>query len=57
MYLDPGSGSIILQAILTAVLGIGVFLKLNWNRVKVFVTRSKSTDTDTKETSVERSED
>lgn len=57
MYLDPGSGSIILQAILTAVLGIGVFLKLNWNRVKAFVTRSKSTDTDTKETSVERSED
>lgn len=38
-YLDPGTGSYILQIILAAVLG-GLFaIKLFWNRIKVFLKR------------------
>ena len=35
-YLDPGTGSIVLQAVLAAVVGAAVTLKLYWMRVKVF---------------------
>ena len=38
-YLDPGTGSYILQIILAAVLG-GLFaLKLFWHRIKLFLMR------------------
>jgi len=33
-YLDPGSGSILIQMILAGVLGLGVLLRLQWNRIK-----------------------
>ena len=34
MYIDPGAGSVILQAVLAGVLGIGVFVRMNWARIK-----------------------
>jgi len=34
MYLDPGSGSVILQVVLAAILGIGVFVKIYWGKIK-----------------------
>jgi len=34
MYLDPGSGSVIIQAVLAAVLGVGVFIKIYWGKIK-----------------------
>jgi uncharacterized membrane protein len=38
-YLDPGTGSYILQIILAAILG-GLFaLKLFWHRIKLFLKR------------------
>ena len=33
-YLDPGSGSVILQLILAAILGLGVILRTQWSRIK-----------------------
>lgn len=33
-YIDPGSGSVLLQLILGGVAGIGVVAKLYWDRVK-----------------------
>lgn len=33
-YLDPGSGSIILQLILAAILGVGVLFRLQWKKIK-----------------------
>lgn len=33
-YLDPGSGSFILQMVIAAVLGIGVAISASWNRIK-----------------------
>ena len=33
-YIDPGSGSILLQLILGGIAGIGVVAKLYWGRIK-----------------------
>jgi len=41
-YLDPGSGSMILQLILGAVLGLGVVVRLFWKNIKNFFTRGKA---------------
>ena len=45
-YLDPGSGSFILQLILGAVVGLLVAVKAYWGRIKSFFTRD---DTQTEE--------
>jgi hypothetical protein len=36
-YLDPGSGSMLLQLLLGGVAALGVGLKLYWQRVKSFL--------------------
>jgi hypothetical protein len=46
MYLDPGSGSFIIQLLLAAGLGLGVALKLYWSKIKVLFNRKK-VETDT----------
>lgn len=33
-YLDPGSGSIIIQLVIAAVLGLGLVIRTQWNRIK-----------------------
>lgn len=32
-YLDPGSGSLVVQAIIGAIAAVGVTLKLFWHRI------------------------
>jgi superfamily I DNA and RNA helicase len=45
LYLDPGSGSFIVQAIAAAALGIAFFFRNIRNSIRAFFTRSKkSTD-------------
>jgi hypothetical protein len=39
LYIDPGSGSLILQIIAGGVLAAGMFLKTYWSRVKLFFKR------------------
>jgi hypothetical protein len=43
-YLDPGSGSFIIQILIAALLGIGVAFRASWGRIKGFFTRKKSED-------------
>jgi hypothetical protein len=44
-YLDPGSGSMLLQALAGGVAGFAVVGKLYWHRIKrVFVRRDPSDD-------------
>ena len=38
-YLDPGTGSMILQLILGVILGLGVMVRLFWKNIKNFFTR------------------
>jgi len=33
-YLDPGSGSMIFQALIGALVGVGIALKIYWGRLK-----------------------
>ena len=41
-YLDPGSGSMLVQMILAAVLGIGVGVKIFWKQIRAFFNRSEA---------------
>ncbi len=38
-YLDPGSGSVLLQLLVAALLGAGFVVKVYWNKIKKFFRR------------------
>ena len=42
-YLDPGTGSMLLQVILGGIAAIGVALKLFWHKIRVALGFSKKT--------------
>jgi hypothetical protein len=42
MYLDPGSGSFIIQMLLAGFLGIAVALKIYWKKIVAFFKKNKS---------------
>ena len=46
LYLDPGSGSILLQLLLAALLGAGVLLRSQWSKIKKLFTGKDSTEED-----------
>jgi hypothetical protein len=39
-YLDPGTGSIMIQALIGALVGVGITLKVFWYKIKMKLTRS-----------------
>jgi hypothetical protein len=41
LYIDPGSGSYLVQAIIAAVLGAMFYFKTIWWRIKSFFSKSK----------------
>jgi hypothetical protein len=46
-YLDPGSGSILVQLALAALLGLGVAIRASWGKIKGwFGIKSKPVDSD-----------
>ena len=45
-YLDPGSGSILLQLLLAAILGAGVILRTQWSKIKSLLGRKDATEDD-----------
>tara|TARA_B000000609_G_C23911726_1_gene208808 strand:- start:147 stop:314 length:168 start_codon:yes stop_codon:yes gene_type:complete len=48
-YIDPGSGSIILQALLGALAAAGATISIYWNKIKNLFKRSKKIEKDKKE--------
>ena len=44
-YIDPGTGSFVIQGIIAAVVGAGVALRMFWGRIKRAVT-GKDPETD-----------
>lgn len=42
-YLDPGSGSMIIQMVIAAVLGLGVATRVFWKNIKGWFTKNKGT--------------
>ena len=47
LYLDPGSGSMLLQLLLAAILGVGVVLRTQWARIKSLFKGKDSSEDDT----------
>ncbi|NCF63888.1 MAG: hypothetical protein GWP58_13640 [Gammaproteobacteria bacterium] len=45
-YLDPGTGSMLLQVILGGIAAVGVALKLFWHKIRVAIGLSKKPDTE-----------
>lgn len=45
-YIDPGTGSLLLQMLLAAIAGAFVTIKLYWYRILKFLGLSKSTELD-----------
>lgn len=46
-YLDPGSGSIIIQLAIAAIVGIGVALRASWGSIKkLFGVKPKDEEAD-----------
>ena len=43
-YLDPGSGSMLIQILLAALLGAGVAIRIFWRNIKAFFTGKKASD-------------
>jgi len=44
-YLDPATGSMIIQGIIGAIAGLLVAVKLYWQKIRSFFSRTKSSDT------------
>lgn len=42
MYLDPGSGSFIIQMLLAGFLGLAVAVKIYWKKIVAFFKKNKS---------------
>ncbi len=48
LYIDPGSGSYLVQMLIAAVLGGLFYIKTIWKRIKLFFSRNKDApDNDT----------
>jgi hypothetical protein len=39
-YLDPGSGSVLIQLLIAGLLGAAFILKASWSKIKAFFSRS-----------------
>ena len=42
VYLDPGSGSVLIQLLIAGLLGAAFILKVSWSKIKAFFSRSKT---------------
>ena len=41
-YIDPGTGSMILQSLIGALVGVGIVLKVYWTKIKFLLLDRKS---------------
>jgi hypothetical protein len=41
-YLDPGSGSYLLQILVASLLGAAVAIRMSWGRIRAFFSRSQT---------------
>ncbi len=44
LYLDPGSGSVLLQVLIALILGIGIAVRVQWARIKSLFSSRKNAD-------------
>jgi hypothetical protein len=46
-YLDPGSGSFIIQMLLAGILGAGIAVRVYWKKIKSIFNKNSAQKTDT----------
>ena len=46
LYLDPGSGSLLIQILIAVLLGLGVALRASWGKIKTFFGAKPKQDDD-----------
>ena len=46
-YIDPGTGSYVIQLLIAALAGIAVAIKIYWSKIKGFFSRSSGETQDT----------
>jgi hypothetical protein len=51
LYIDPGSGSYLVQVIVAALLGAAFWIKMSWHRIKSFFGGNKLKEPANKEES------
>ena len=49
-YLDPGSGSLIIQGVIGAIAAVGVTMKLYWHKIKLKFSGRNSPDVESEPT-------
>ena len=49
-YLDPGSGSFLLQLLIAALLGLGIAVRASWSKIKGWLGIKPKPDEDDDET-------
>ncbi|MGD0876547.1 MAG: hypothetical protein ABSA01_00185 [Anaerolineales bacterium] len=42
LYLDPGSGSFLIQLLIAALAGAGLAIAISWGRIKRFFSKNKN---------------
>jgi hypothetical protein len=52
-YIDPGTGSLIVQSVIGAIAAIGVTLKIYWHKLKVFFSKREPSTSDAENDSKE----
>ncbi len=45
-YLDPGSGSLIVQSVIGALAAVGLTMKLYWHKIKLMFSGHKSSESE-----------
>ena len=46
LYLDPGSGSFLIQLLIAGLAGLGLAIAVSWTRIKRFLSRKKKVEAD-----------
>jgi len=46
LYLDPGSGSFLIQLLIAGIAGAGIAIAVSWGRIKRLFTKNKPVDRD-----------
>jgi hypothetical protein len=46
LYLDPGSGSFLIQLLIAGLAGLGLAIAVSWQRIKRLFNKKKKAETD-----------
>jgi hypothetical protein len=53
LYLDPGSGSFLIQLLIAGIAGLGIAIGANWAKLKRLLGKKKKTETDEEDDKIE----